>query len=113
MSAQPLFPIGDIILKQEAQLALMLSAQDADFFIRKHVLGEWEGEEQIKNLLAVAEGQMVWSKFRTLKGHELHVMTTSDRTQTFIFTPPNSVIPYKPLLTEKDFPHWLKKQEDR
>ncbi len=43
------------------------------------------------------------SKYRTLLGHEIRVITLHDKRETDVFTEPNSVIKYVPL---SDFVSW-------
>ena len=48
------------------------------------------------------------SKYRTLFGHEIRVITLLDKRETHVFTKPNSVIEYVPLV---DFVSWGKPPE--
>jgi hypothetical protein len=52
---------------------------------------------------------MVLSTFYTLKGIELLVMTTGDRSETWVFTP-TPAVNYIPL---PDMAHWYKQDDDR
>ena len=49
------------------------------------------------NEQGLREGSTVLSKYRTLLGHEIHVVTVFQPNETCVFVPPNSVIPHEPL----------------
>jgi hypothetical protein len=94
---QPKFPLGTVVVQEEAALALALSGQDAAFFLDKHAVGDWGEEDAARNEEALRKGQMLLSRYRTLRGHEVFVATFSDRGETALFVRPNSVIRYDPL----------------
>jgi hypothetical protein len=100
-------PLGKITIKDEAAFALALAGQDPAFFLEKHASGDWGEEGAADNEEGLQEGSMVVSKFHTLRGHEIYVVTFLDKHETCLFCPPNSVIRYEPL---PDFAHWYKKE---
>jgi len=105
---QAKFVLGLVTIKEEAALALTLSGQDAEFFLTKHASGEWPQEDFTRNEQALREGEMIMSHYRTLKGFELIVMTTSERDRTFLFCPLGIPIKHEPL---PDMAHWYKPKD--
>jgi hypothetical protein len=99
----PKFPLGKVTVKQEAAYALALAGQDAAFFLEKHASGDWGEETKALNEQGLQQGRMVMSKYHTLRGHEIYVMTFPDLQETYLCCPPNSVINYVPL---PDFEIW-------
>lgn len=93
----PKFPLGKVTIKEEAVYALSLAGQDASFFIDKHAAGDCGEEDVARNEVSLREGHMVVSKYRTLRGHEILVVTFPDKQETYLFCPPNSVIKHVPL----------------
>ena len=94
---KPLFPLGKVTVKQEAALALKLSGQDADFFLGRHVTGDWGNADPTANEQGLRDGSMILSRYRTLFGQDLHVITFLDRQETCVFVPPNSVVKHELL----------------
>jgi hypothetical protein len=94
---RPKFPIGTVVVQEEAALALALSGQDAAFFLDKHAAGDWGEEDAARNEEALRKGQVLPSRYRTLRGHPVFVATFSDRGETARFVPPNSVVRHAPL----------------
>ena len=105
---QPRFDLGQVTVKEEAALALAIAGQDAAFFLEKHATGDWGEGNPERNERALREGSMVSSKYRTLLGHEIRVITLLDKRETHVFTEPNSVIEYVSLV---DFVSWGKPPE--
>jgi hypothetical protein len=101
------FPLGKVTVKEEAAYALAVVGQDASFFLDKHAAGDWGEEDQDLNERALREGHVVVSKYRTLRGHEIFVVTFSDKQETYLFCPPNSVLNYVPL---PDLAIWRQKE---
>jgi hypothetical protein len=97
--------LGKVTVKEEAALALALAGQDAAFFLDKHASGDFGEADPERNEHAFRNGSMVSSKYRTLRAHEIRVVTFPDRRETFVLTEPNSVIRYVPLV---DFVSWGK-----
>jgi hypothetical protein len=85
---QPKFELGKIVIKEDAAFVLALAGQDADFFLAKHAAGDWGEEAPERNEHGLREGRMVWSSFRTLRGHQLMVQTFLERQETHVFCPP-------------------------
>jgi hypothetical protein len=97
----PKFELGKIIVKEDAGLALVRAGQDADCFLTKHAAGDWGEENPALNEQGLREGSMVFSRYRTLRGQELLVITFLNRKETYLFCPA-PVIDYMPLV---DFKH--------
>src|SRR5262245_59290688 len=93
----PRFDLGKVTIKEEAALALALSGHDASFFLDKHASGDWGGGDPEHNEKGLREGSMIWSKYRTLRGHEILAVTFPKRQETYLFCPPNSVIKHEGL----------------
>jgi hypothetical protein len=93
----PRFNLGKVTIKEEAALALALSGQDASFFLEKHASGDWGEGNPEQNETGIREGSMIWSKYRTLRGHEILAVTFPERQETYLFCPPNSVIKHEGL----------------
>jgi hypothetical protein len=58
--------------------ALADSGQDAEFFLEKHLTGDWGGvdaEDRRANDRAVLDGGRLLSSYRTLRGVEVWVVT--------------------------------------
>ena len=84
----PKFELGQVIVKEDASFALVASGQDADFFLAKHAAGDWGEEGSALNEQGLREGSMVFSRYRTLRGQELLVITFLDCKETYLFCPP-------------------------
>lgn len=93
----PLFPLGRIVVKDDAALALQSAGQEPTFFLDRHVCGDWGDGQADTNEKGLAEGSMVLSRYRTLRGHDLHVITFLAKQETFLFCPPDTVVKYEPL----------------
>jgi hypothetical protein len=105
---QPKFDLGKIVIKEDAAFVLAWAGQDADFFLAKHAAGDW-GEDHYPGLneKGLREGSMVWSSYRTLRGHQLMVLTFLERQETHVFCPPSSKIHCDPLV---DFARYWEQQ---
>jgi hypothetical protein len=86
------FELGKIILKDEAVYALTLAGQDAGFFLLKHASGDCGEEDHAMNEQGLREGSAVLSRYRTLRGHEIFVVTLLAKQETYLFCPPNTVV---------------------
>jgi hypothetical protein len=104
---QPKFELGKVVVKEEAALVLAWAGQDADFFLGKHAAGDWGDEAPGRNEHGLREGSMVWSSYRTLRGHQLMVLTFLERQETHVFCPPSPKIHCDPLV---DFAHYWEEQ---
>jgi hypothetical protein len=98
----PQFELGKIIVREDAGFALVASGQDAAFFLAKHAAGDWGEEGPALNEQGLREGSMVFSRYWTLRGHELLVLTFLACQETYLFCPP-PLIDYTPVV---DFKHW-------
>ena len=96
-SMQPRFPLGKIVVKEDAAVALQSAGQDASFFLAKHASGDWGEAPADVNERGLAEGSMALSRYRTLWGHDLYVITFLEKGETVLFLPPNSLFRYEPL----------------
>jgi hypothetical protein len=66
------------------------SGQTADFFLQRHVTGDWgevDAEDWRRNDEAVQDGTRILSAYRTLKGEALWVITEADRSVTTLLRP--------------------------
>jgi hypothetical protein len=61
------FDLGKVIIKENAALVLAKAGQDADFFLAKHLAGDWGDGNAGQNEQALLEGSMLWSTYRTLR----------------------------------------------
>jgi hypothetical protein len=88
---QPRFKLGKVTAKDEAAYALSLSGQDASFFLDRHQSGDWGAATPEQNEKGLREGLFVLSQYRTLRGHEILVITFFSEQETHVFCPPNGV----------------------
>jgi hypothetical protein len=82
---RPKFNLGNVTVMTEALCALIASGQDADFFLQKHVGGDWGFCGPAGNEQALREGLMVSSRYRTLWGKEIVVRTFLAKGETFLY----------------------------
>jgi hypothetical protein len=105
---EPKFELGNVLVKEDAAFVLAMAGQDADFFLAKHAAGDWgEDHNPTMNEKGLREGSLVWSSYRTLRGHQLMVVTFLERQETHVFCPPSSTIRCNPLV---DFAHFWDEQ---
>jgi hypothetical protein len=102
----PKFELGKVIVKEDAGMALVRASQDAEFFLAKHAAGDSGEEDPARNEQALRDGHMLLSRYRTLRGRELLVVTFPDRKETYLFCPPPSIV-VQPLW---DFAHYWEQQ---
>jgi hypothetical protein len=102
----PKFELGKVIVKDDAALALARAGQDAAFFLAKHASGDWGEGNAAQNEQALREGHMLLSRYRTLRGRELLIVTFPHRKETYLFCPPPPVV-VQPLW---DFAHFCEQQ---
>ena len=81
---QPKFDLGQVNVTPTAERVLARAGQDADFFLEKHVRGDWEARVLAHNERAAREGGLVVSNFRTLRGELVMVFTHLGEKQTFV-----------------------------
>ena len=70
--------------------ALEASGQSPDFFLDRHVQGDWGNisrEDKLLNDVALVSGERLLSAYRTLKNERLWVITEADRSSTTILRP--------------------------
>jgi hypothetical protein len=84
------FPLGRLAATPGALEALAASGQTPEFFITKHLAGDWgevDAEDRRLNNEALTHGDRLLSVYRTLRGVRLYVITEADRTVTTILLP--------------------------
>ncbi|HEY7331247.1 MAG TPA: hypothetical protein VH592_26675 [Gemmataceae bacterium] len=72
------FPLGRLAATPGALEAMEASGQTPEFFIAKHLAGDWGevgAEDWQLNDEAVRDGSRLFSVYRTLKGVRLYVIT--------------------------------------
>ena len=86
----PKFMLGQPLCTPGALEALHESGQTPDFFLQRHLSGDWGevGEEdRLLNDHALQEGSRIVSAYRTLKGTKIWVITEADRNSTCLLLP--------------------------
>jgi hypothetical protein len=91
---EPSFRLGKVMVKEEAAFALALAGQDAAFFLDKHAAGDWGEEDHGRNEQGLRERSLILSKYHTLRGHEILVVTFLGKGETYLICPPNSILEY-------------------
>jgi hypothetical protein len=86
------FPLGKVTIKQHAAHVMALAGQDADFFLNMHARGIWGDGDAEGNDQSSRDGSMIVSRYHTLKGDRIMVITFSDRSETVLFSPPDDVL---------------------
>jgi hypothetical protein len=84
------FEFGQLAATPGALEALEESGQTPDFFLARHVGGDWgdvDREDLALNGQALVDGSRLLSAYRTLKGKKLWVITEADRSVTTILLP--------------------------
>jgi hypothetical protein len=84
------FPLGRLAATPGALQAIQESGQTADFFLGRHLAGDWgevDAEDWRLNDEAVQDGSRILSAYRTLKGEALWVITEADRSVTTLLVP--------------------------
>jgi hypothetical protein len=89
-TVQPKFDLGKVIVKQDAATALELAGQDAGFFLRKHASGDCGEADSSFN----DPQHLFLSRYHTLKGHAIEVLTFVRRKETYLYCQPNYVNSY-------------------
>lgn len=78
INGKPKFTLGQIVATPGALEALQQSGQSPQFFLAKHVRGDWGevcSEDAQLNDQALADGSRLLSAYRTLKNERLWVIT--------------------------------------
>ena len=84
------FPLGRLAATPGALEALEGSGQTPDFFLAKHLAGDWGevgAEDRRANDEALLHGGRLLSAYKTLKGVRLWVITEADRGSTVVLLP--------------------------
>ena len=84
------FSLGQIVATPAALEALAESGQTPDFFLAKHVSGDWgevDDEDKRANEEALVSGERLLSAYRTLKNERIWVITEADRSSTCLLKP--------------------------
>jgi hypothetical protein len=77
-NGKPKFNLGQIVATPGALEALQESGQTPQFFLSKHVRGDWGevcAEDAQLNDQALVDGSRLLSAYRTLKGERLWIIT--------------------------------------
>ncbi|NQU24002.1 MAG: hypothetical protein HQ567_22190 [Candidatus Nealsonbacteria bacterium] len=84
------FQLGQTVATPAALEALEASGQEPDFFLDRHVQGDWGNvgdEDKAANEEALLNGERLLSVYTTLLGARLWVITEADRSATTILLP--------------------------
>jgi hypothetical protein len=77
-NGKPKFSLGQILATPGALEALQESGQNVQFFLARHVRGDWgevcEGDKQL-NDQALIDGSRLLSAYRTLKNTRIWIIT--------------------------------------
>ena len=90
MVGKPKFSLGQILATPGALAALQESGQTPQFFLARHVRGDWGevcAEDKLLNDQALVDGSRLLSAYTTLKGTKLWIITEADRSATTILLP--------------------------
>lgn len=75
---KPKFPLGQILATPGALDALQESGQNPQFFLARHIQGDWgevcEDDKRL-NDQALIDGSRLLSAYRTLKGNRIWIIT--------------------------------------
>lgn len=85
MNSTAKFPLGQVVATPGALEALAASGQSPDYFLDRHVTGDWGEvgpEDQRLNDEALAVGDRLLSVYKTLKGVRLYIISEADRSAT-------------------------------
>src|SRR5476649_2818198 len=78
MTSKPKFSLGQILATPGALDALQESGQTPQFFLAKHVVGDWGevcDEDKALNDQSLIDGSRLLSAYKTLKGERLWIIT--------------------------------------
>jgi hypothetical protein len=86
----PKFALGQLAATPGALQAMQESGQSPDFFLQRHVTGDWGEvgtEDGQLNDEALKGGSRILSAYHTLKATKLWIITEADRSVTTILLP--------------------------
>ena len=89
-NGKPKFNLGQIVATPGALEALKESGQTPEFFLSKHVRGDWGevcDEDKRLNDQALVDGSRLLSAYRTIKNERLWIITEADRSSTCCLLP--------------------------
>jgi hypothetical protein len=75
---KPKFPLGQVLATPAALKALEQSGQSPEFFVEKHIQGDWgmvSEEDKRLNDEALVDGSRLLSAYKTLMGERLWIIT--------------------------------------
>ncbi len=81
MTMKPKFQPGQVVATPGALEALAASGQTPDFFVAKHLNGDWgevDEDDREANDQALADGSRILSAYRTLRGTKVWVITEAE-----------------------------------
>lgn len=84
------FSLGQIVATPVALRALQEAGQSPEFFLSKHVSGDWGevcDEDKQANDQALVDGSRLLSAYRTLRGVRIWIITEADRSSTCCLLP--------------------------
>jgi hypothetical protein len=84
------FPLGQIVATPGALKALEEAGQTPEFFLERHVQGDWGEvcpEDKELNDQALVVGARVLSAYQTLRGTKIWIITEADRSSTCLLLP--------------------------
>jgi hypothetical protein len=82
---KPKFDLGRIVVK-----LLAAAVQDKEFFLDKHAMGDWGEEDVPLNEQGLRDGSLVMSRYKTLCGEPLCVLSFLRTKETVLYRGPNS-----------------------
>jgi hypothetical protein len=84
------FLLGQLVATPGALKAIAEAGQSPEFFLAKHVSGDWGevcDEDKRLNDEALVSGERLLSAYRTLRGVRLWIITEADRSSSCILLP--------------------------
>jgi len=77
-NGKPKFSLGQILATPGALEALETSGQNVQFFLARHVRGDWgevDDEDKLANDQSLVDGSRLLSAYRTLKNTRIWIIT--------------------------------------
>jgi hypothetical protein len=87
---KPKFSLGQLVATPGALRALEESGQSPEFFLEKHLAGDWgevDAEDKRANDEALVTGERLLSAYKTLKGERIWIITEADRSSSCVLLP--------------------------